>query len=116
MSSKIAQELVSPATRDNEAVPIPAVLQQSNRGQQNVTLYVRPTAFRVWKMLDQLSAEDRRQARWRRTRCPMRSPRWRSSEGRPVRHQIMGRGDDAPLLALRSVCERSSAVWVKRCP
>jgi hypothetical protein len=56
---KIAQELVSPATLDR-AVPIPAVLQQSNRGQQTVTLYVRPTACRV-SMFYQLSAEDRRQ-------------------------------------------------------
>jgi len=40
---KIAQELVSSATLDR-AVPIPAVLQQNNRGQQNVTLYVRPAA------------------------------------------------------------------------
>ena len=56
---KISQELVSSATLDR-AVPIPVVLQQSNRGQQNVTLYVRPAAWGVW-MFYQLSAEDRRQ-------------------------------------------------------
>jgi len=55
----ISQELVSSATLDR-AVPIPVVLQQSNRGQQYVTLYVRPAAWGVW-MFYQLSAEDRRQ-------------------------------------------------------
>jgi hypothetical protein len=56
---KIAQELVSSATLDR-AVPIPVVLLQSNREQQNVTLYVRPAAWAGW-MFYQLSAEDRRQ-------------------------------------------------------
>jgi O6-methylguanine-DNA--protein-cysteine methyltransferase len=56
---KIAQELVSSATLDR-VVPIPAVLQQSNRGQQNVTLYVRPAAWGVWTFY-QLSAEELRQ-------------------------------------------------------
>ena len=55
----ISQELVSSATLDR-AVPIPVVLQQSNRGQQYVTLYVRPAAWGGW-MFYQLSAEDRRQ-------------------------------------------------------
>jgi hypothetical protein len=56
---RIAQELVSSATLDR-VVPIPAVLQQNNRGQQNVTLYVRPAAWGVWTFY-QLSAEDLRQ-------------------------------------------------------
>jgi hypothetical protein len=56
---KIAQELVSSATLDR-VVPIPAVLQQSNQAQQNVTLYVRPAAWGVWTFY-QLSAEERRQ-------------------------------------------------------
>lgn len=56
---KIAQELVSSATLDR-VVPIPAVLQQNNQAQQNVTLYVRPAAWGVWTFY-QLSAEERRQ-------------------------------------------------------
>ena len=56
---KITQELVSSATLDR-VVPIPAVLQQNNRGQQTVTLYVRPAAWGVWTFY-QLSAEEVRQ-------------------------------------------------------
>ena len=57
---KIAQELVSSATLDR-VVPIPAVLQQTNQGQnQAVTLYVRPAAWGMW-VFYQLSAEERRQ-------------------------------------------------------
>jgi hypothetical protein len=56
---KIAQELVSSATLDR-VVPIPAVLQQSNQLQQNVTLYVRPAAWGVWTFY-QLSAAERSQ-------------------------------------------------------
>ena len=56
---KIAQELVSSATLDR-VVPVPAVLQQNNSAQQNVTLYVRPAAWGVWTFY-QLSPEERRQ-------------------------------------------------------
>jgi hypothetical protein len=56
---RIAQELASSATLDR-AVPIPAVLQQNNHGQQNVTLYVRPAAWGVWTFY-QLSPEELRQ-------------------------------------------------------
>ena len=56
---KIAQELVSSATLDR-VVPIPAVLAQSTRRHQKVTLYVRPAAWGMWTFY-QLSDEDRRQ-------------------------------------------------------
>jgi len=52
-----AQELVNAAALDR-VVPIPVVLSSPRR--QNVTLYVRPTAWGAWTFFH-LSDEDRRQ-------------------------------------------------------
>jgi len=56
---KLAQELVSAVTLDR-VVPIPAMLPQSSRKRQKVTLYVRPAAWGMWTFYE-LSDEDRRQ-------------------------------------------------------
>ena len=56
---KLAQELVSAVTLDR-VVPIPAMLPQTTRKRQKVTLYVRPAAWGMWTFYE-LSDEDRRQ-------------------------------------------------------
>ncbi len=56
---KLAQELVSAVTLDR-VVPIPAMLPQSSRKRQKVTLYVRPAAWGMWTFYE-LSDDDRRQ-------------------------------------------------------
>lgn len=55
----LAQELVSAVTLDR-VVAIPAMLPQSTRKRQKVTLYVRPAAWGMWTFYE-LSDEDRRQ-------------------------------------------------------
>lgn len=56
---QLAQELVSAVVVDR-VVPIPAMLPQSTRKRQKVTLYVRPAAWGMWTFYE-LSDEDRRQ-------------------------------------------------------
>ncbi len=56
---KLAQELVTAVSSDR-VVPIPAMLPQSTRKRQKVTLYVRPSAWGMWTFYE-LSDEDRRQ-------------------------------------------------------
>lgn len=56
---KLAQDFVSAASSDR-AVPIPAMLPQSTRKRQKVTLYVRPAAWGMWTFYE-LSDEDRRE-------------------------------------------------------
>ena len=55
----LAQELVSAVTLDR-VVAIPAMLPQSTRKRQKVTLYVRPAAWGMWTFYE-MSDEDRRQ-------------------------------------------------------
>ena len=56
---RLAQELVSAVTLDR-VVPIPAMLPQTTRKRQKVTLYVRPAAWGMWTFYE-LTDEDRRQ-------------------------------------------------------
>jgi hypothetical protein len=56
---KLAAELASAVTLDR-VVAIPAMLPQSGRKRQKVTLYVRPAAWGMWTFYE-LSEEDRRQ-------------------------------------------------------
>ncbi|MDY6997926.1 MAG: hypothetical protein SW019_15100 [Actinomycetota bacterium] len=58
-TDQLAQELVSAVTLDR-VVPVPAMLPQSTRKKQRVTLYVRPAAWGMWTFYE-LSDEDRRQ-------------------------------------------------------
>lgn len=55
---KLATELVSALTLDR-AVGIPAMLPQTARKRQKVTLYVRPAAWGMWTFYE-LSEEDRK--------------------------------------------------------
>ncbi|OAN38692.1 hypothetical protein [Mycolicibacterium iranicum] len=56
---KLAAELASAVTLDR-VVAIPAMLPQSARKRQKVTLYVRPAAWGMWTFYE-LSEEDKRQ-------------------------------------------------------
>ncbi len=56
---QLAQELVSAVSVDR-VVPIPAMLPQSTRKRQKVTLYIRPAAWGMWTFYE-LSDEERRQ-------------------------------------------------------
>lgn len=55
---KLAAELASAVTLDR-VVAIPAMLPQTTRKRQKVTLYVRPAAWAMWTFYE-LSEEDRR--------------------------------------------------------
>lgn len=57
--NQLAQDLVSAVSLDR-VVPIPAMLPQSTRKRQKVTLYVRPASWGMWTFYE-LSEEDRRQ-------------------------------------------------------